>query len=155
MFSKRNVTLDDLNDVAAELAGIFKGGDVVLFSADMGAGKTTLISHLAKSLGVEQTVTSPTFAIVETYDIPESDRRPERSEGSLRRLIHIDTYRLTHVNELYDLGLETLFDDDALTLIEWGDRIEEFVDKNHYVLSIEEVDEDTRNIELEFVEVGK
>lgn len=163
MFSKSNVKLIDLDSVAQDLSQLLKGGDVVLFVADMGSGKTTLISRIAKVLGVNETVTSPTFAIVETYDChTESARKgtapvnalSRTSEESIRKLIHIDTYRLTHVNELYDLGFETIFNDEALTLVEWGERIEEFIDKDHYVLTIEEVDDETRNISLKYIEVS-
>lgn len=146
MFEQNSVTLDDLDDVASSLAKMFKGGDIVLFSAEMGSGKTTLISKLAKALGVETQVTSPTFAIVESYPLNDP-------VNSIEQLIHIDTYRLTHVNELYDLGFETIFAENALTGIEWVDRIEAFIDKGHFVVSIDEVDEDTRNISVDFIEV--
>ena len=163
MFSKSNVKLIDLDSVAQDLSQLLKGGDVVLFVADIGAGKTTLISKIAKALGVTHTVTSPTFAIVETYDCyaesalqgtVSAGTLSRTSEESIRKLIHIDTYRLTHVNELYDLGFETIFNDEALTLVEWGERIEEFIDKDHYVLTIEEVDDETRNISLKYIEVS-
>ncbi|MFN8016160.1 MAG: tRNA (adenosine(37)-N6)-threonylcarbamoyltransferase complex ATPase subunit type 1 TsaE [Acidimicrobiia bacterium] len=131
---KDNVFIDDINDIASNLSRVMKSGDIVIFKGDIGAGKTTLIKSLVKHLGCEDEVTSPTFSIVNTY-------------GDF--VVHIDTYRLESVNELYDLGFETLFDEKFITFIEWGERIQDYIDKEHFVIEIIEKDRDQRTIYFE------
>jgi len=97
-----------------------------------------LVSNVSKHLGVIDSVTSPTFAIVNTYEIPSS-------KFDLRNLIHVDTYRLENLNEVYDLGLETLFDDKSVTFIEWGERIQEHIGKNYFVVTIDECNPESRD----------
>lgn len=84
--------------------------DLLLVLGDLGAGKTAFVQGFGSGLGVEDNVTSPTFALVQSY--------PARLT-----MHHLDVYRLGHVSEAFDLGLEELLDDEAVTLIEWGDMI--------------------------------
>jgi tRNA threonylcarbamoyladenosine biosynthesis protein TsaE len=96
--------------IGAGLAEICRAGDLLVLSGDLGAGKTVFAQGVARGLGVPDQVTSPTFALVQTYD------------GRLL-LHHLDVYRLEHVNEALDLGLAEMLDDDAVVLIEWGETI--------------------------------
>lgn len=96
--------------VAAEVARWARGGDLILLIGDLGAGKTVFAQGFATGIGVEDRVTSPTFALVQSYD------------GDLI-MNHLDVYRIAHPSEVADLGLSELLDDDAVTLIEWGDMI--------------------------------
>ena len=89
------------------LASVLVPGDVVLLSGGLGAGKTELTKGIAETLGVTDSVVSPTFTLARRY------------EGRLP-LLHVDVYRLDRVQELLDLGLEEDFDD-AVTVVEWGD----------------------------------
>lgn len=100
---------DTTRAIAAALAPHFAPGDVLALSGELGAGKTCFVQGLARALGVEQRVTSPTFVLVRTY------------EGSLR-IVHCDVYRLDRLQDVLDLGDEVLAPD-ALTVIEWGDAV--------------------------------
>ena len=81
-------------------------------SAISAPGKTAFAQGLARGLGVDEPVTSPTFTIVQEY------------EGRVP-LAHVDVYRLDRVQDLYDLGFDELVDDDRVTVVEWGDLVEQ------------------------------
>jgi len=91
------------------IAGLAEAGDVIVLSGDLGAGKTALVQGFAKQIGVGSAVTSPTFTLANRY---------------CGRMVvnHLDVYRFEHLCEVFDLGLEELFDD-GVTVIEWGDMI--------------------------------
>lgn len=105
----------DTQRLAEVLAGLVGPGDVLVLAGDLGAGKTALTQGLARGLGVAEQVTSPTFTLARTYVC--HDR-----EGL--RLHHLDMYRIDHLQEALDMGLADEFvDDDAVTVIEWGDVV--------------------------------
>ncbi|MEL7207344.1 MAG: tRNA (adenosine(37)-N6)-threonylcarbamoyltransferase complex ATPase subunit type 1 TsaE [Actinomycetota bacterium] len=99
------------NALAASVAGSVEGGDVIVLTGDLGAGKTTFTKAFAAALDVTDPVTSPTFTLANRY------------EGRLV-VHHLDAYRLAGPEEVVDLGLEELVDPGSVTLIEWGDRID-------------------------------
>ena len=114
---------DGTRAVAAALGEVLVAGDLVLLVGDLGAGKTAFVQGLARGLGVEEPVTSPTFTIVQEY------------RGRLP-LAHVDVYRLDRVQDLYDLGFDELVDD-GVTVVEWGDLVEQVVPADHLVVRIE------------------
>jgi tRNA threonylcarbamoyladenosine biosynthesis protein TsaE len=105
---------DDTRLVAGALAEVVRPGDIVVLAGDLGAGKTTFTQGLAAALGVDEPVTSPTFALV----------RPYRCDGrhGVVTLLHADVYRLDRLAEVADLGLTQLVEDAAVAVVEWGDR---------------------------------
>lgn len=96
--------------LARAVAGLVRGGDLLVLSGDLGAGKTTFTKAFAAALGVTAPVTSPTFTLANRY------------EGDLT-VNHLDAYRITDLAEVVDLGLDDLLVADAVTVIEWGDTI--------------------------------
>ena len=122
--SVRTDSADATRAVAAALAEQLVAGDLVLLVGDLGAGKTAFAQGLAKGLGIEEPVTSPTFTIVQQY------------EGRLR-LAHVDVYRLDRVQDLYDLGFDELIDDDGVTVVEWGDLVAQALPTEHLLVRIE------------------
>ena len=111
------------------------GHSVIAFYGKMGAGKTTFIKALCEELGVEDVITSPTFAIVNEY---------EASEGAI---YHFDFYRIKRLEEVYDMGYEDYFyEPGALCLIEWPELIEELLPDTALRVSIIEEPDGSRNI---------
>lgn len=109
----------ELGGIAAELLSTCTPGDrasVITLQGDLGAGKTALVKALAHTLGIEETVTSPTFVIMKSY--------PVRAHAHFDTLIHIDAYRIEHEEELRILGFEELLRTPrTLIALEWPERI--------------------------------
>ena len=104
---------EQLGEVAEALLDALDGRTVVALRGERGAGKTTLVRALAEHLGVEDQVTSPTFALVNQY---------EGANGE--RLFHFDFYRIDDEREAFDLGYEEYFYSGDLCLVEWPEKIE-------------------------------
>jgi len=128
----RTESSDQTRAVAAALGELLVAGDLVLLVGDLGAGKTAFVQGLARGLEVEDPVTSPTFTIVQEY----AGRLP---------LTHVDVYRLERVQDLYDLGLEER-GDRGVTVVEWGDLVEQAVPAEHLVIRIEPGAADTERV---------
>ena len=111
-------TADATRDLAAALAALLQSGDVVVLTGDLGAGKTTFVQGAARSLGVTEPVTSPTFTLVRRY-------------RGTRPVHHVDVYRLDRLQEVIDLGVDDLFEPDGVTFVEWGDVIEGLLPDAH------------------------
>lgn len=130
-------SLSELDTVAQAVIDSLDGRDVVVFRAGMGAGKTTLISRIVALLGAEDTVTSPTFALVNQY------------EGANRRIYHFDFYRIDRVEEVFDFGYEEYFYSGDLCLVEWPEKIEALIPDDAMVVSIEVGDDQEREFIIE------
>ncbi len=103
----------ELPDVADALLEALDGRTIVALRGEMGVGKTTLVAALMERLGSADSVTSPTFALVNVY-------RTDRGEP----VYHFDFYRIERLEEAFDLGYEEYFDSGALCLVEWPEKIE-------------------------------
>ena len=126
-------SLSELDNVAEQIISSLDGRNVVLFRGGMGAGKTTLISRIVAQLGAEDTVTSPTFALVNEY------------EGADNMLIyHFDFYRIDKVEEVFDLGYEEYFYSCDLCLVEWPEKIEALIPDDVMTVKIEVEDDGQR-----------
>ena len=96
--------------LAARVGTILRAGDVVALVGDLGAGKTVFAKGIAHALGIYEPVVSPTFTLVREYDAPLP-------------LVHVDVYRLDHLQELHDVGFDELVGGASVTVVEWGDRV--------------------------------
>ena len=117
---------------AQEYAKTLRAGDIVLLDGDMGAGKTVFAKGVAKGLGVQEEVTSPTYAYMNDYD------------GAL---FHYDCYRIESAEQAESLGLADYFDMGGICLIEWSQNIATLLPNYCKRVCIEKVDENTRKIE--------
>jgi len=121
--------------LAERIAEMLPAPKLVILRGEVGAGKTTLVKGVASALGAatEDDVTSPTFTIVHEY------------EGTKVRLFHLDLYRLETEEQIAVLGLDEMAGyDNALVLVEWGDRFESIVKRADAEIYIEHGDEDER-----------
>ncbi len=117
-------SLDGLRNAAEAIIEALNGRTVVALRGEMGAGKTTLVSEIARLLGAEDDVTSPTFAIVNQY------------EGREHRIYHFDFYRIENLREAYDFGYEEYFYSGDLCFVEWPERIEELLPEDTMTVRI-------------------
>ena len=117
---------------AQEYAKSLKPGDVVLLDGDMGAGKTVFSKGVAKGLGIEEEVTSPTYAYMNDYD---------------GRLFHYDCYRIESIEQAENLGLADYFDMGGICLIEWAQNIAPLLPPIVKRVRIEKINETERKIE--------
>lgn len=115
-------TEEDTENLAKEIASRIKGGETIGLVGDLGAGKTTFSKYLAKALGVESHVNSPTFVIMKVY---------ETHGHGIRYVAHMDAYRLSNSNQLSEIGLDVYLNNpDSVVIIEWAEKIKEALPKN-------------------------
>ena len=128
--------IDQIRSAAREfIEKVLPGHHIVAFYGKMGAGKTTFIKALCAELGVNDEVTSPTFAIVNEYG---------------QNVFHFDFYRIKRLEEVYDLGYEDYFyRKDALCLIEWPELIEELLPDDTLRVEISEEADGTRKLVID------
>ena len=120
----------DTNKLSNLVASKLVGGDVVLLTGDLGAGKTTFVKGIGKSLGIKEDIVSPTFNILKCYF------------NVTPNLFHIDAYRLEDTNK--DIGLEEFIESDGITMIEWPIYIKELIPDVHLEISIKNIGENNR-----------
>jgi len=132
-------SLADLPAVAEAIIAHAGNNRIFLFYGDMGAGKTTLIKSLCSFLGTEDTVTSPTFAIVNEYQRPED------------KIYHFDFYRLKDQTEALDMGYEEYFYAGAYCFIEWPEKIPDLLPDHYTRISIKAVNNGLREVNMENV----
>ena len=124
-------SLDEINVAARQFLSLIGDARVIAFYAKMGAGKTTFTRALCEVLGVQEPVTSPTFAIVNEYEGP---------------IYHFDFYRLKNLKEAYDLGFEDYLYSGAFCLIEWPELVEDLLPTETVRVHITVEDDGTRTV---------
>lgn len=128
--------LEDIKTTAQEFVEHIGDNKVFAFYGKMGAGKTTFIKAVCECLGVEDTVTSPTFAIVNEYQSTKVDYP----------IFHFDFYRIKKLEEVYDMGYEDYFYGGGVCFIEWPELIEELLPEDAVKVEIKENEDGTRTV---------
>lgn len=126
-------TIAELKSACKHLKAISEKEKIILFSGQMGVGKTTLIKELCKSLGVKDEVNSPTFSLVNEY------------RSNIVPIYHFDLYRIQSEEELYDIGYEDYFFSGYLCLVEWPEMASGIIPTKHVMVNIR-VENDQRVI---------
>ena len=132
----------DTHAFAQEITASLNGGELLLLHGELGAGKTTFVQGLAKSLGISEPITSPTFTIVSEYEVA--------GHPHIKRLIHIDLYRLEEGQADSEPAVQEALvqasNNEHLTVIEWADRLTKFSYNNALTLTFTVGDSETQRV---------
>ncbi|MBO5926605.1 MAG: tRNA (adenosine(37)-N6)-threonylcarbamoyltransferase complex ATPase subunit type 1 TsaE [Clostridia bacterium] len=120
-------------NLGVKFSKTLNGGEIVLLDGEMGAGKTAFTKGVAKGLGIQDTITSPTYAYMNDYD---------------GKLYHYDCYRLSSGEDAEALGLTDYFYLNGVCIIEWWQNVKSVLPKNTITVKIEKIDEKTRKITI-------
>ncbi len=136
-FTKNELETEELG---TKLAQSLDGGAVIAMYGDLGAGKTAFVRGMARGMGLECRVSSPTFTIVNEY-LGE------------RELIHFDMYRLSSADELFDIGWEDYISRGAVCAVEWSENVEDAFYGDEIKVTIEKISDNERKVTIEGAEL--
>ncbi len=146
VWSARVTSEEETTDLALRLASTLRSGDVVLLNGDLGSGKTffarALIQSRLTEIGAWEEVPSPSFTIVQEYDLGSD------------ALWHVDLYRLSGADDIYELGLIDAFET-AICLIEWPDRLGHLAPGDAITVTIADMGETSRQFEMAFPDTDR
>ena len=130
-------------DWGTRFAETLNGGEVVCLFGELGAGKTTLAKGIAKRLGITKSITSPTFALMNVFEVQDAKLK-------IKNLVHIDTYRLNNEQELIDIGVEDyLGKPDVVCVVEWPEKIASLLQNKKIIkIKLEHLDPRKREITI-------
>lgn len=131
--------IESIADAAKRFVDNMGAGKVFAFYGKMGAGKTTFIKAVCECLGVEDVITSPTFAIVNEYSSAESGDT----------IYHFDFYRIKKIEEVYDMGYEEYFYGGGYCFIEWPELVEDLLPETAVKVTIEEEPDGSRVVRVD------
>ena len=131
-------SVDETISIAEEFAKQLKIGDTILYTGEMGAGKTHFTKGIAKHFGIERGVSSPTFALVNEYI------------GNETNVFHFDLFRINCYDDLYAIGFFDYFDRDGILAVEWSENISNLADylEDVWLVDIEKTGEESREITI-------
>lgn len=130
-------SVDKIQEAARQFVCQMGDAKVFAFYGKMGAGKTTFIKAICQELGVEDVITSPTFALVNEY-----------TAGDGSPIFHFDFYRVKKLEEVYDMGYEDYFYSGALCLMEWPELVEELLPQGAVAVTIHANADGSRSIDV-------
>ena len=128
--------ISQINDVAKQILA-HQPQKIILFNGEMGVGKTTLIKELCAVLGVKNSTSSPTFSIVNEYQIDNNTA-----------VYHFDLYRLKSSEEALDMGIDDYLYSNQWCFIEWSEKIIELIPEKHSIVQLSVLDNGMRTLEI-------
>ncbi len=129
-------TPDETIDLGRKIGRLLKKGDILAMQGTLAAGKTTITKGIAESLGVTDTITSPTFCLISEY------------EGKMP-LYHMDVYRLEGTDDFENLGTDDMLYGEGISIIEWSEKIMDALPKKTIILKLEPQDDGSRIITIQ------
>lgn len=132
-------SIEELDQVAKQLLQFAGARKKMVFSAEIGAGKTTLIQAICRQLGAREKVTSPSFSLINEYSFIGQNEKESL-------IYHIDLYRLNTLQEALDIGIEDYLYNEAYTFVEWPDLVESILPDQLIRIKIEILDNSSRKI---------
>ncbi|PPS21390.1 tRNA (adenosine(37)-N6)-threonylcarbamoyltransferase complex ATPase subunit type 1 TsaE [Brachyspira murdochii] len=133
---EENIDINSIENIAEYLKSILKDGDIVIMEGNLGFGKTTFVRILSRLLESDNIVSSPSFTLINEYDIILKGK-----ESTLR---HVDLYRLDSREELDDIGFKDKIRENGITIIEWGNKFIDYFEAPYYLFEIEMKEENSR-----------
>lgn len=129
---------NDTEKFAAAIAAAAQPGTVITLNGDLGAGKTVFARGFARGLGITEPVSSPTYTIVQEYELPQGGR-----------LYHLDLYRINGVDAALAFGVDEFLDDPrSFALVEWPERIDGIIPDDAVRITLRHLDDSTREIKV-------
>jgi tRNA threonylcarbamoyladenosine biosynthesis protein TsaE len=137
-------SFEETQNLGKEFAKTLKGGEFLALYGNLGGGKTTFAQGLALGLGIKRRIISPTFIIIRTYDL-----RPKTKNQRPRTFYHIDLYRAETADDIIGLGLdELILNGNNIVVVEWAEKMKDFLPKERIDIYFEYLDENKRKIEF-------
>lgn len=137
---KSKIPLSQAEKFAKEIALSIKGGEVIALIGELGSGKTTFTKALGKALGIKHSIPSPTFVMMQEFEIPK------KVSGRKLFLYHLDLYRAKNFTEVVSLGItEWWGHPQAVTVIEWADKIQNHLPKDTILIYLHRDDAASKN----------
>lgn len=135
MITFTTTSAEETVELGKKIGSFLKKGDIIAMQGTLGAGKTTITKGIAQALGINETITSPTFCLISEY------------EGKMP-LYHMDVYRLDGAEDFANLGTEDILYGEGVSIIEWSEKIMEELPHKTIILKLEPHDDGTRTITI-------
>lgn len=135
MITFTTTSAEETVELGKKIGSFLKKGDIIAMQGTLGAGKTTITKGIAQALGINETITSPTFCLISEY------------EGKMP-LYHMDVYRLDGAEDFANLGTEDMLYGEGVSIIEWSEKIMEELPHKTIILKLEPHDDGTRTITI-------
>lgn len=136
MITFTTTSAEETVELGKKIGSFLKKGDIIAMQGTLGAGKTTITKGIAQALGINETITSPTFCLISEY------------EGKMP-LYHMDVYRLDGAEDFANLGTEDMLYGEGVSIIEWSEKIMEELPHKTIILKLEPQDDGARTITIE------
>lgn len=139
------LSFDEINKIIDKLSQRIKTDNIksIALIGDLGTGKTHISKRICKNLGVTENVKSPTFTYLIEYDLEDI------------KIVHFDLYRLSNIDELYEVGYQEYVDaDNTLLLIEWANNVPEVIEEMSIVINLEYFDENSRSVSIKGINLN-